>query len=113
MYNQKRVVIESVSPQVNNGSVFIKRVIDELINVTADVLVDGHDKIQASVLFKHEKEKNWNEIRMHHINNDGWGATFQVHKQGFYSYKVQGWVDYALDWQYGIGRKIDDNQNVK
>lgn len=112
MYNQKRVVVENVSPQINQGNVFIKRVLDELINVTADVLVDGHDKIQASVLFKHEKERSWKEVRMHHINNDGWGATFQVSKQGFYSYKVQGWVDYALDWQYGIGRKIDDNQHV-
>jgi len=112
MYNQKRVVVENVSPQINQGTVFIKRVLDELINVTADVLVDGHDKIQASVLFKHEKERSWKEARMHHINNDGWGATFQVNKQGFYSYKVQGWVDYALDWQYGIGRKIDDNQHV-
>ena len=113
MYNQKRVVVESVSPQINQGDVFIKRVVDELVNVTADVLVDGHDKIQASVLFKHEKERSWKEVRMHHINNDGWGATFQVNKQGFYSYKVQAWVDYALDWQYGVGRKIDDNQYIK
>jgi len=113
MYNQKRVVVESVSPQINQGDVFIKRVVDELVNVTADVLVDGHDKIQASVLFKHEKERSWKEIRMQHLNNDGWGATFQVSKQGFYSYKVQAWVDYALDWQYGVGRKIDDNQYIK
>ena len=113
MYNQKRVVVESVSPQINQGDVFIKRVVDELVNVTADVLVDGHDKIQASVLFKHEKERSWKEVRMQHINNDGWGATFQVNKQGFYSYKVQAWVDYALDWQYGVGRKIDDNQYIK
>ncbi len=113
MYNQKRVVVESVSPQINQGDVFIKRVVDELVNVTADVLVDGHDKIQASVLFKHEKERSWKEVRMYHINNDGWGATFQVNKQGFYSYKVQAWVDYALDWQYGVGRKIDDNQYIK
>jgi starch synthase (maltosyl-transferring) len=113
MYNQKRVVVENITPQINCGDVFIKRVVDELVNVTADVLVDGHDKIQASVLFKHEKERTWKEVRMQLVNNDAWAATFQVEKQGFYSYKVQGWVDYALDWQYGIGRKIDDNQHVK
>ena len=38
---------------------------------------------------------------------------FQLEKQGFYAYKVQGWVDYALNWQHGINRKIDDNQHVK
>lgn len=113
MYNQKRVVVENVSPQINQGNVFIKRVLDELINVTADILVDGHDKIQASILFKHEKERSWKEVRMYFKNNDEWGANFQVNKQGFYSYKVQAWVDHALDWQYGIGRKIEDNQNVQ
>ena len=112
MQNQKRVIVENVSPQINQGTIFIKRIVNELVHVTADVLVDGHDLIQASILYKHEKERIWREVRMHHVDNDGWAATFQVTKQGFYSYKVQGWVDYALNWQYGIGRKIDDNQHV-
>nr|MBP6460606.1 DUF3416 domain-containing protein [Crocinitomicaceae bacterium] len=34
-------------------------------------------------------------------------------KQGFYSYLVEGWVDYALNWQHGTERKIQDNQHVK
>lgn len=112
MYNQKRVVVENITPQINQGTIFIKRVVDEFISINADVLVDGHDVIQASILFKHEKERSWKEVRMQHVDNDGWSATFQVLKQGFYSYKIQGWVDYALNWQYGISRKIEDNQHV-
>ena len=57
MFNQERVVIDYVSPQINNGDVFIKRVINEIINVDAHVLVDGHDVIAASVLYKHENAK--------------------------------------------------------
>ena len=37
---------------------------------------------------------------------------FKVEKQGFYAYKIEGWVDYALNWQHGIERKIDDGQHV-
>lgn len=113
MQNQRRVVIENVSPKINGGDVFIKRVTDEIVNVSADVLVDGHDKIQCSVLFKHENEKKWHEVRMQHVNNDEWAASFKVSNQGFYSYKLEGWVDYALNWQYGIDRKIADNQQVR
>lgn len=113
MQNQKRVVIDAVSPQINNGEFFIKRVVNEIINVDAHVLVDGHDVIAASVLYKHENARKWNETRMHHIENDEWKASFIVEKQGFYSYKVLGWVDYALNWKHGIERKIDDNQHVK
>ncbi|MEH6537476.1 MAG: alpha-1,4-glucan--maltose-1-phosphate maltosyltransferase [Psychroserpens sp.] len=113
MQNQNRVVIDAVSPQINCGEFFIKRIVNEIVNIDAHVLVDGHDVIAASVLFKHEKELKWSEARMHLVENDEWKASFTVEKQGFYSYKVQGWVDYALNWQHGIERKIDDNQHVK
>ncbi len=113
MQNQKRVVIDYVSPQLNNGEFFIKRVVNEVVHVQAHVLVDGHDVIAASVLYKHEKEKAWQEVRLHHTVNDEWQGSFSVEKQGFYIYKVEGWVDYALNWQHGIERKIDDKQHVK
>ncbi|NNF86313.1 MAG: DUF3416 domain-containing protein, partial [Winogradskyella sp.] len=33
MKNQKRVVIDYVSPQINGGDFFIKRVVNEVVNV--------------------------------------------------------------------------------
>ena len=113
MQNQKRVVVDYVSPQVNGGEFHIKRVVNQIVNVNAHVLVDGHDIIAASVLYKHEGEKKWQEVRMQLDNNDEWFASFSVKKQGFYDYKVEGWVDYALNWQHGISCKIADKQNVK
>lgn len=112
MQNQSRIVVENVAPQINGGNIFIKRVVDEIVTVSADVLVDGHDVIQASLLYKHESEKKWLETRMNPTYNDEFSASFQTIKQGFYSYKVEGWVDYALNWQHGIQRKIDDYQHV-
>ena len=112
MQNQSRIVVENIAPQINHGNVFIKRVVNEIVNVTADVLVDGHDVLQASILYKHESEKLWSETRMNPTFNDEYTASFQITKQGFYSYKVEGWVDYLLNWQHGIHRKIDDHQHV-
>jgi starch synthase (maltosyl-transferring) len=74
--------------------------------------VDGHDVLQASLLYKHESEKRWQETRMYATSNDEYAASFITTKQGFYSYKIEGWVDYALNWQHGIERKIDDYQHV-
>lgn len=112
MQNQSRIVIENVAPKINDGAVYIKRVLDEIVNVTADVLIDGHDILQANLLYKHEKEKSWSEVRMAPTSNDEYTASFKTTKQGFYSYKIEGWVDYALNWQHGIQRKIDDYQHV-
>ncbi len=113
MQNQTRVIIENVKPQLDNGTFFIKRIIGQSVTVTADILSDGHDVMEAVVLFQHEKDKKVSEIRMSALPNDAFEATFTVEKQGFYSYKVESWIDYALNWQYGITKKINDNQHVK
>ena len=113
MQNQTRIVIENLSPQIDCGSYFIKRIVGQTINVAADVFSDGHDIIECCVKFKHESDKNWQEARMVPRDNEQWTATFKVEKQGFYSYLVEGWVDYALNWQHGTERKIKDNQYVK
>lgn len=113
MQNQKRVIIENVLPQLDNGAFFIKRIVGQSIKVTADIISDGHDVMQAVVQYKHEKDKKNTEIRMISHPNDLYEASLTVNKQGHYTYFVEAWVDYALNWQYGIGKKIADNQYVK
>lgn len=112
MSNQKRVIVENVLPQLNGGAFFIKRVVGEKVVVSADVFADGHDAVACSVMYKHEKEKKWREVRMSPAGNDTWKAEFTVEKQGFYSYYVEGWIDHALHWQDSITRKIEDGQQV-
>lgn len=113
MQNQIRVIIENVKPSINCGQLSIKRVVGEIVVVDAHILADGHDVLGAAILYKHESEKKWSESRMHHLINDEWQGSFTVEKQGNYFYKVESWVDYGLNWQHGIERKIDDGQHVK
>ena len=113
MQHQTRIVIENVSPQIDCGAYFIKRIVGQTVTVTADVFSDGHDIIECCVKFKHESDKKWQEARMVSKYDDQWTADFKVEKQGHYSYYVEGWVDYALNWQHGTERKIQDNQYVK
>jgi starch synthase (maltosyl-transferring) len=113
MQNQTRIIIESVKPQLDGGSFYIKRIVNQTVNLSAHVFADGHDVVECCVKFKHEKDKKWSEVRMSPTENDEWEAEFVVNKQGFYSYLIQGWVDYALNWQHGTERKINDNQHVK
>jgi len=113
MQNQTRIIIENVLPQLNGGSFAIKRIVNQKVFVTAEVFSDGHDVVECCVKFKHESEQKWQEVRMIHTQNDEWFAEFQIEKQGKYTYFVEGWVDYALNWQHGTERKINDNQYVK
>ncbi len=113
MLKQQRVVIENMTPQIHCGAFFVKRVVGESVLVRSDVLGDGHDVIQAELQYKHEKDKNFSLARMAHLGNDYFSASFQVEKQGYYTYKIAGWVDHALNWQHGIEAKIKDGQHVR
>ena len=113
MLNPRRVIIENVYPQLDGGVNFIKRVVGQQIEVTADVLADGHDTIESAIRFKHEEDNVWGESRMYGVGNEVRKGHFFVDKQGFYSYYVEGWVDYALSWLHGTERKIRDGQYVK
>jgi starch synthase (maltosyl-transferring) len=113
MQNQTRIVIENVTPQLDGGAFYIKRIVGQNIEVKANVFADGHDVVACSVKYKHQSDKKWQEVRMTESGNDEWSARFEVSEQGFYTYFVEGWVDYALNWQHGTERKIQDNQHVK
>lgn len=110
---RERIVIENVEPQLQGGDFFIKRVVGELVTVTADVLGDGHDVIDAEVCYKSEHDKMWKTVRLEPQGNDHFAATFIVDQQGFYEYKVRGWVDHALNWQHGTEAKLNDGQYIK
>ena len=113
MPEKSRIVIENIQPQINCGDYPVKRVVDEIVQVNADIFGDGHDIIQASVFYKHQKQKNWNEARMCPGNNDHWEGIFSVEKQGTYQFYIQGWEDHGLNWHHGIVKKIQDGQHVK
>lgn len=109
---QNRAVIEGVTPEIDNGKYYLKRTVGETVNVQADIFGDGHDIVVGSLLFRHEKSKKWSEIRFHELGNDRWATSFKVEKQGIYHYKIEAWIDYALNWQHNIERKADDGQYV-
>lgn len=110
---QIRVIIENVTPEIDNGKFYAKRVVNEYVNVEADIFGDGHDVVNAHLLYKHEKDKKWTEMPMHELVNDRWQGSFQVKKQGYYFYTIEAWIDHALNWQHNIERKIEDEQTVE
>ena len=109
---RNRVFIENVQPEVDCGRYFIKRVLGEKVHVSADIFSDGHDSIRASLFYKHEKDKNWIEVFMDDHVNDFWTADFRVEKRGFYTYKIEAWIDRLLYWYKGFKKKHAAGQDM-
>ncbi|WP_159522739.1 alpha-1,4-glucan--maltose-1-phosphate maltosyltransferase [Sunxiuqinia indica] len=107
MNGQQRVIIESIKPQIDCGAFPVKRVINDKVEVSADIFCDSHDVLSAEVLFRFQGEKEWHIAAMEHLVNDRWKGEFTVSKLGSYTYSVQAWVDHFRSWHRDILKRID------
>jgi starch synthase (maltosyl-transferring) len=67
MKGQQRVIIENIKPQVDCGRYPVKRVINDVINIEADIFCDGHDALSAELLYRHKDQPDgilwkWNTL---------------------------------------------------
>jgi len=108
----RRVIIERVTPQIDEGRFPAKRTIGENVVVEADVFADGHDKIAAVLLWRRCGDQEWTEVPMEPLGNDRWRAAFTVADSRDHEFTVEGWVDQIGTWRDGLDKKIAAGQDV-
>lgn len=114
--NQKhtfqRVIIEHLAPEVDGGLFPIKRVPQEQVTVMADIYTEGHDSVNALLLYRKLGEKAWKKLTMASLGNDRWRADFVIAQQSDYEYCVEAWVNHFETWQKDFQKRIDAGQDV-
>ena len=108
----RRVVIERVRPDVDDGRFPIKRTTGERVVVTADVFADGHDTVAAALLHRRAGDPQWTEVPMAPLGNDAWRAAFVAGDPGRYEYTVEGWIDRFATWRQELSSKIEAGQDL-
>jgi len=108
---RRRVVVEHLRPQIDEGRFPVKRVVGERLDVSADIFVDGHDVISAVLLTRKGKECPWSESPMRHLGNDLWTGTFTPAEEGAYEYTVEAWVDHFGTWRNDLGKRVEAGQD--
>jgi starch synthase (maltosyl-transferring) len=106
------VVIERVTPEIEGGRFAIKRVSGETVVVQADIFADGHDELNASLLYRREKDEKWQETPMRFLTNDRWEGNFTAGEIGLYFYTVKGSVDHFRTWQRNLMKRLEAKQAV-
>ncbi len=100
-----RVVIETVTPELDGGRSPVKRLVGETVRVEADIFTDGHDKIAAAILYRPADEAAWRRAPMRFVDNDRWAGTFPLERNGRYVFTVEGWRDPFATWEHEIDAK--------
>lgn len=110
---RKRVVIESVEPEIDAGRFPVKRIIGDSIEVEADVFADGHDHVDARLLFRFHETPTWSAVPMRPLGNDRWRGEFPVTREGEYLYTVAGWIDHFDTWRSDLEKRIAAGQDIR
>jgi len=108
-----RVVVEAVTPEVDEGRYPAKRTVGEHLVVEADVYADGHDVLAAMLLWRRRGDADWNETPMEALPNDRWRGSFVLTEvYATYEFTVEGWVDARATWKHGLDTKLAAGQDV-
>jgi starch synthase (maltosyl-transferring) len=109
---RKRVVIESVQPEIDGGRFAIKRILGDSVEVEADIFADGHDHVAARLLFRFQEIPGWTAVPLRALGNDRWRAEFPVTRVGVYLYTVAGWIDHFDTWSSDLEKRIAAGQDI-
>ena len=108
----RAVIVERVRPQLDEGRHPIKRILGDRITVTADVFRDGHDAIDAVLLYRERGAPAWREAPLHFVDNDEWEGSFEVTRNARYEYTIEAWPDAFATWHHDTEKKKAADQPI-
>ena len=106
------VVIERVTPQLDEGLHPVKGVVGDRVVVEADIFSHGHDVVLARLLFRPRGHDAWDETPMVHLENDRWRGTFDLLENTRYEYTLIAWRDAFQTWRADLKKRIDAKQEI-
>src|SRR5918994_6791093 len=110
-----RIHIQYPQPVVDAGRHPVKRTVGDLVEVSADVFRDGHEKLRAVAVYRANSGRKWQEAELHpldaHHNGVRWGGSFVVDKPGRWEYSIEAWTDVFATWRDELRRKLEAGQH--
>jgi starch synthase (maltosyl-transferring) len=124
---RQRVLIESFLPSIEGGRYAVKRVIGDRVEVSADLIIDGHDAIRGELLVRRPlppgepapagdpdgaAKARTRSYPLEALGNDRYGASFVVDALGRHELSVRAWVDHYETFRRGLLKKHEAGQDI-
>lgn len=94
----RRIAIDKIFPDVDNGRFSAKGIVNWPTRVAADIVCDGHEVLVCSLHIKGPHRESWTTIPLTSAGNDLWEASFTPDRLGVWEYTVSGGVDRFQTW---------------
>ena len=105
--SRRTIIVERVWPVLDGGRYPIKRAVGDRLLVTADILADGHDLLDAALLLRVEGEAHWQEAPMRAVANDRWSGLVALERNARHRYAVEAWRDRFGSLRHALERKVE------
>lgn len=104
------VVFENLYPSSGAPGHLLKRVIDEPLDLYADIFKDGHDVISAVLKWRLQGVLRWFESPMHPLESDRWRGQCHFPTVGRWEVAIEAWPDSFRAWKkaYKVKFDVDD-----
>jgi starch synthase (maltosyl-transferring) len=110
---KRRVLIENVWPEIDDGRTPVKRIVGEVVDVWADIVGDGHDVLGADLLFRTSADDEWHRAPMRFVDNDRWMGNFPLKENLCYLFTIEAWCDSFASWCDEIRKKRAAGQDLR
>ena len=107
-----QVSVEALAPQIDGGRHPAKRIVGDILEVEADIFMDGHAHLGACVKCRFEGERGWFETPMEELGNDRWRARVPLTRLGSWFFTVEAWLDEFESWRSDTMKKQASGQNI-
>jgi starch synthase (maltosyl-transferring) len=108
----RTVWIGKVAPELDGGRFAVKREVGSVLEVTADVLREGHEALAAVLLYRTVKDTAWREVRMEPLGNDRWVGRFRLDENTRYVYTIEAYPDAYRTWAEDLRRRLEAGMDV-
>src|SRR5918997_37425 len=106
------IIIERVQPEIDAGRYPAKRVVGDILQVSADIFKDGHDKMAAVVKYRRADDEDWREAEMRLVENDRWAGDAPMSDNTRYVYTIEAFPDRWATWRDEVEKKVAAGQDV-
>ncbi len=106
------IALENVQPELDGGQWPIKRVVGDVIEVSADIVKEGHDLLFARAIYRQVGEDAWHETPMRMVENDRWVGRFTVEQNARYAYGVLAFTDVFGSWRADLQKRLAVPQDL-
>jgi len=102
-----RLQISNISPAVDQGRRPAKGVVNQPVTIRATIFGDGHNRLAARVVWKHQAANDWFSERLQLLGNDHWEAVFTPEQEGKYHFRIEAWLDRWQNYHHELYEKYN------